>query len=256
MDINWQKKEQLVEPYNKLALIYDDVMSHVNYETWAKYISRIIEKWHPAMNSLLDIACGTGSLLMSLYSLNYKLSGFDYSYSMIAQAKQKLLSKGNDIPLWQEDIKLFSVKNPVDVIVCLYDSINYVLKIEEYNSIFKCIFEGLTKNGLFIFDICTEKNSIKYFNNYIERNKGKDYSYTRHSNYEKESKIHSNIFKINFKYSDVIFVEKHQQKIYYINELIDAINKTRFEIVDILDGFSFKPASENSIRVHFVLRKV
>ena len=256
MAISWRNKEQQVEPYNKLALIYDDVMSHVKYETWANYVSRTIKKYNPSAISLVDIACGTGSLLFELYSYDYKLFGFDYSFSMITQARKKFFSLGCFVPLWQENIKRFSLKYPVDVIICLYDSLNYVITLDECNEIFKCAFDSLQEKGLFIFDICTEKNSIKYFDNFFERNKGKNYSYSRKSNYNHATRIHSNIFKINFKQANVTFVEIHKQKIYYIDELKEAINETKFEIVDVFDGFSFNPASENSLRVHFVLKKV
>ena len=255
MAISWRKNEQQVEPYCKLALIYDNVMSHVKYEIWANYISRIIKKHHSSAVNVIDIACGTGSLLLKLLSYDYRLLGFDCSFSMITQAQKKILSLGYVVPLWQEDIKKFSLKYPVDVMLCLYDSINYTNTLDECDEIFRCAFDGLQKNGLFIFDICTEKNSIKYFDNYFEKNKGNGYSYTRKSNYNFYTKIHSNIFKIDFKNSDVTFVEFHKQKIYYIDELIEAINRTQFKIIDLCDGFSFKKGSEESLRVHFVLKK-
>jgi len=253
--INWQKKEKQVEPYSKLAFIYDDVMLHVNYETWAKYIGRIIKKYNPEAKTIIDIACGTGSFLLEL-SPNYPfVYGMDYSYNMIRNAHEKFYLYGYAIPIWQGNIREFYLKKTVDVVLCLYDSINYLTTLEDVNQFLHCAYENLSNPGLFIFDICTEKNSIKYFNNYFEKNKKQEYHYTRKSSYNIKTRIHKNIFKIQFKNSAVNFLEEHQQKIYYVNEMIDLIANSPFTLIDVLDGFSFKQGSENSLRVHFVLKK-
>ncbi|MBD3290814.1 methyltransferase domain-containing protein [candidate division KSB1 bacterium] len=249
--MNWQKKERLVEPYSKLAFIYDDVMSHVNYETWANYVSRIIEKWNPGARNLIDIACGTGSFLNQCRRYSYNLSGFDFSFDSIRMARKK----GLELPFWVGDVRKFALKKTVDVIVCLYDSINYIMSLEQICEVFSSVYQALNSNGLFIFDICTERNSIKYFDNFFDENSGIGYNYTRHSSYDKTNKIHKNLFTINFHNSDEIYIEDHRQRIYYISELLDSIDKTEFEFISAFDDFSFSKASEKSIRVHFVLKK-
>ena len=140
--------------------------------------------------------------------------------------------------------------------LCLYDSINYARNLNEFREILDCAYHGIRKAGLFIFDICTEKNSIKYFNNYFNKEKGKGYKYSRKSNYNFKSRIHTNVFKINFNNSEVVYVETHHQKIYYIDEMINIIKETKFDLINIFDGFTFKKGTEKSLRVHFVLTKV
>ncbi len=249
--MNWHKKEKIVEPYSKLSHIYDEVMSHVDYKTWAHYVIRIIDQWNPSAEKIMDIACGTGNFLNQLRRHTYQLSGFDFCYNSITKARKKRI----ELPVWVGDVRKFAIKNPVDVIVCLYDSINYIMTLEEISEILLCTYNSLNANGLFIFDICTENNSIKYFNDFFDQNSGTGYSYTRHSSYDKTNKIHTNLFKINFHNSDMLFIEEHRQRIYYINELLDTINKSSFDFVSAFDDFSFKKASEKSIRVHFVLKK-
>ena len=83
-------------PYSKLALIYDDIMSHVDYRRWAQYISAIIERYNKETNTILDIACGTGSLLLELYREKYQLIGFDFSFDMVKKAREKRITS-NDL---------------------------------------------------------------------------------------------------------------------------------------------------------------
>jgi hypothetical protein len=50
--------------------------------------------------------------------------------------------------------------------------------------------------------------------------------------------------------------EIHQQKIYRIDEIIKVIPRDRLQVVGIYDGFSMKTGSEDSDRVHFVLKRI
>ena len=94
-----------------LALIYDAVMSHVDYRTWAWYINEIISKWHPKSKNLIDISCGTATFLINLLSYNYNLYGFDHSFRMIARAKKKLEAKGLTTPIWLSNMTKYRLRN-------------------------------------------------------------------------------------------------------------------------------------------------
>jgi ubiquinone/menaquinone biosynthesis C-methylase UbiE len=70
--------------YSALAQIYDDVMVEVDYETWTDYIDEIIYQYHPEAQSVLELACGTGTMALSLEELAaYKITATDGSPEMI-----------------------------------------------------------------------------------------------------------------------------------------------------------------------------
>jgi hypothetical protein len=46
----------------------------------------------------------------------------------------------------------------VDLITCLYDSINHLLNFKEWKSVFNSVYNNLNKNGKFLFDF----NSIEF----------------------------------------------------------------------------------------------
>jgi len=245
---------QLVQPYSKLAVIYDDIMAHVDYKKWSRYVMKIIRRWHPGAVRILDISCGTGSLLLKLDSRKYCLYGFDFSFDMVKIAREKCRRK-NDVALWQGNMVAFGLRQRVDVIISLYDSVNYILEPAGWQRMFNCVYDGLNQGGLFIFDICTETNSKKYFRNYFEKNAGPGYSYERRCNYQETTKIHSNEFLIFFESENKSFRELHQQKIFLIREVLSLIQPTKFQLLGAFHGFTFKPATEDSLRVHFVLKK-
>ncbi len=249
------KNEQFVDPYSKLAYIYDDVMVHVDYKHWSRYIQEIVKRWKPHAKKILDISCGTGNLLLKLDSKKYQLFGFDFSYDMlkIAIKKSKLLKM--PICLWQSNMISFRLKRTVDIIICLYDSINYLINETCWKKLLDCVYDGLSDDGIFIFDICTEKNSIKYFHNYSEKKRGNNYCYKRESKYDSQNRIHTNRFVIHFDSDKNTYVELHRQQIFLLSEVLNIIRTDSFQLLGFYDGFTFNLGSENSLRVHIVLKK-
>ncbi len=254
MDTLSHKEKETVVPYSKLASIYDEVMSHVEYKKWARYIERVINKWQPQCHSLLDISCGTGNFLFSLNSKDIDCVGFDMSFEMIKIAKEKNESRTRNINFFQGDMVSISMKKKFNIVVCLYDSINYLLDLKLWQQLFLRVADVLDKNGIFVFDICTKKNSIKYFNNYSERNSGENYEYLRESSYSRTKGIHTNKFIITFEDAIKDYIEIHQQKIFTIKEIKDFIDSTNFKLLGFFNGFTFNQGNEDSLRIHFVLQ--
>ena len=111
------------QPYDKLAVIYDKLMSHVNYKIWADYIINLFQYSNIKINSIIDISCGTGSLLTNFQNKKYSFYGSDISLPMISQAKQKF-----DCNVFMvSDVKNLAIKSKkFDAVIFLYDSLNYM----------------------------------------------------------------------------------------------------------------------------------
>lgn len=254
MRLSWSTKSvQRVQPYEKLASIYDHVMRHVNYARWGDYIQQLLELWRPETRSVLDIACGTGNLLSELRHRGFLLAGADYSPAMVAVARKKPALRG--IPLFTADMTQFYVKKPVETVLCLYDSINYLMELAHLRRFFDSAEQVLVKDGLLIFDICTEHNSLEFFFNYYDHEKTETFSYDRWSHYDRKNRIQFTEFKIRFKSDPAVYHEVHRQRIYSIREILEAIEPSGFDLLAAYHMFSTQPASPRSNRIHFVLRK-
>jgi len=251
----WRKKERLVEvePYSRLAPVYDYLMRHVNYARWATYVIQIFSVWGAPMKSVLDIACGTGSFILELHHRGYTVAGLDRSLAMVEVAGEKL--RGRAIPVWCGEMQAFAVRSPLDAVVCLYDSINYLMALEDYERTLHAASTALKEGGLFIFDICTERNSIRNFDPYYEVGRSGRFRYARWSSYDPRERIHTNRFEIGIAGDPVEYEEIHRQRIFSINEVKGVIESSVFTCLGIYDGFSMTAGSEKSNRVHFVLRK-
>ena len=251
--LSWSsKKAKKVSPYEKLAPIYDHIMKHVDYELWSNFALDIIERWHPKAKSILDAGCGTGNLLIEMKDSPFKIFGFDSSFKMVKQACKK--KELENVPIWQANISTFVLRQPVDVMLCFYDSINYILNPEGIEQFLNSANDSLNPNGLLVFDICTERNAIEYFYNYYDHEQNKTFSYDRWSHYSRKKKIQFTEFKLHFNGDPVTYLEVHQQRIYSVSTILKLINSSPFKLLDKYDEFSFRIPHPKSNRIHFVLQ--
>jgi len=251
---NWLRtKVKKAAPYEKLALIYDFVMRHVDYGMWVDYVLQIYKELNFQPESLLDSSCGTGSFLINMQHSVRSVYGCDGSLPMVQQARKK--ENLEKIPVWVGDMRRIGLKRKVNAIVCLYDSINYLRTPDEIQLALENFYDITSPGGVLVFDICTIQNSELNFSNYYETKKEKDFAYTRWSHFDRKKQIQYTEFQIKFKGDGALYHEVHRQRIYHTETFFDIIDKTKWKLAFALDGFSFESANHNSNRIHFVLRK-
>lgn len=138
-----------MDSYEKLAGLYDPIMG--DQKALAGELHRLISKAKPDAESLLELACGTGSLLR-YFSRHYEVCGLDSSSSMLAIARSKAPGAG----LYLNDMLRFDFGKKYDCIICVNDSVNHLLKKSEWKKLFKNAFKHLRENGILVFDVHTE----------------------------------------------------------------------------------------------------
>jgi SAM-dependent methyltransferase len=138
--------------YNSLAQVY-------NFFRWEQFSQNIfaefkkdIKRWQ--IGSHADLACGTGDFVSLMSDKGVASIGFDNSKAMLNIAKKRY----PNLNFKYGDMREFSLENEVDLITCLYDSINHLLNFKEWKSVFNSVYDNLNKNGKFLFDF----NSIEF----------------------------------------------------------------------------------------------
>lgn len=137
-----------MKEYDRFARFYDAVMGE-RAEARA-FVRRLITENASRAGSILDLACGTGTLITA-FSHQYEVYGVDASRAMLAIARAKV-PEGR---FFRQDMTRFRLPRKFDVILCLFDSINHVLAFEGWKRIFRRVRSHLNENGLFVFDINT-----------------------------------------------------------------------------------------------------
>ena len=75
--------------YESLAACYDELTYDIRYEKTLTFFERLCAREHVQPHSVLDLACGTGSLSMLLAGRGYRVIGADLSAEMLAEAERK-----------------------------------------------------------------------------------------------------------------------------------------------------------------------
>lgn len=127
------------------ARAYDILMSDVDYGAVYDWISRFLQK----DDLIIDAGCGTGYLLLELVKHGHDVIGVDMDTNMLSMASEKLRSEHFSVPLYEHDLR-----NPmqikVDVILAMFDVLNYMKGVKE---VFKHFKQTLNPHGRLIFDI-------------------------------------------------------------------------------------------------------
>ena len=142
--------------YESLAACYDELTYDIPYEKTLTFFERLCAREHVQPHSVLDLACGTGSLSLLLARRGYRVIGADLSSDMLAEAEQKAQALPENRPFFIcQPMQRLRLAEPVDAVICALDSLNYVTKPADCRKTFRRVYDALTPGGLFVFDINT-----------------------------------------------------------------------------------------------------
>ena len=141
--------------YDFLAGSYDALTTDVDYPTWADYIERHFARLGRPVRTVLDLACGTGSLICELARRGYEVTGVDKSPEMLSLAEEKCRDLDNRPRFFCEGMEALRLPGRVDACVCCLDSVNYVLQPRKLERAFRRVYDCLEPGGLFLFDVDT-----------------------------------------------------------------------------------------------------
>jgi SAM-dependent methyltransferase len=137
-----------MQAYARFSSFYDAIMD--DPAPRAARVRGIIDRHFPEADSLLELGCGTGSILAHLPELG-SLTGLDRSPEMLAVARNKVPRAR----IIEGDMASFSLDERFDVVICVFDSLNHLLTFDEWRSTFDAAYHHLVDGGLFIFDVNT-----------------------------------------------------------------------------------------------------
>jgi len=103
------------------------------------------------VQTLLDLACGSGSLTAALCERGIDMIGVDLSQDMLALAAEKC----PDSLLLCQDMRKLDLYDVVDGAVCTLDSLNHLLRTADLSAVFARLRLFIAPQGLFIFDVNT-----------------------------------------------------------------------------------------------------
>ena len=143
-----------MDAYEALAGAYDALTYDIPYESILTFWQTVLKQEGKKPESVLDLACGTGSLSVLLAQKGYKVLGCDISEQMLTEAADKAAELSENPPYFiRQRMQDLFLPYPVDWIVCCLDGINYLTEPEDCKKTFRRCFENLNPGGILTFDI-------------------------------------------------------------------------------------------------------
>jgi len=247
---------QFASQFEAIAPYYDEVMSVVPYRQWVQYLRRLLKRYGWKPRHVLDLATGTGSVALLLAEEGYKVTGVDLSEQMLVMARKKAIERNlQNVTFLQQDATRLDLPQEFDLVVSLFDSLNYILTTKGLQDAFAGVYRCLQPGGGFIFDLNGEyalEHNLFSQDNFWDDNAQVKHLWT--ARYNKRTRI-ATIEMDFYLPNGTRFREVHKERTHRHADVINFLRAAGFEFLDAFDAYSFLPAGQRSERIFYIARK-
>jgi SAM-dependent methyltransferase len=134
--------------YGEYSVFYDAL--HGSRAARIGRVQALLDAHAPKSRSVLELACGTGSILAGLHH-GYEKTGLDNSPAMLRIARTKL----PDAQFVEGDMANFRLGKTFDAIFCTFNSMDHLPDFAAWERVFARAALHLATNGVFLFDTNT-----------------------------------------------------------------------------------------------------
>jgi ubiquinone/menaquinone biosynthesis C-methylase UbiE len=249
-----------ISTYGKgFAQIYDKAGFSSFSERMMPYIDQNLDRLNFQPESVLDLACGTGTVAILLAKRGLKVYGVDGSPHMLEIAEKKAAKEKVHVEFVLSDMRRFTLPEKVDLVVSLYDSLNYIVETEELVSVFRRVREHLNEDGLFMFDVNTLYNMKYGWDNRFSVFWMTDDILVIETNvHDQKNKTTMKSFTFFVKREDELFeriLEEHTERGYTSNEVERALANSRLDFISCYGCFTFTQPEPETRRIFCIAKK-
>ncbi|WP_308618982.1 methyltransferase domain-containing protein [uncultured Eubacterium sp.] len=243
--------------YQTFAYLYDELTQNVEYEKRCDYILSFFEKNGIKSGTVLDLACGTGSMSIPFMKRGYNIIGLDYSEEMLEIASNRFFEAGNNFSLLKAKMQEFELSEKADACICCLDSINHLNNIDDVQAAFKNVYDSLNNNGLFVFDVNTvyKHNEVLADNTFVFDEDDYYLVWDNEAVDDRTVRILLDMFLFNGENYDR-FSEEFEETAYSVEELSTLLKNSGFVDIKVYDELSYDEPKNDSERLYFVCKKV
>lgn len=240
--------------YQTFAEFFDRLTENVDYKVRSAYISNFFSQYGKGDKTVLDLACGTGTISQYLAEKGYHVIGIDLSDEMLIQANNKKISNTFFV---KGDITDFKLPERVNYCVCSLDSINHLDSIKAVEACFNCVYECLNTDGVFVFDVNTlyKHKNILADNTFVFDEEDFFLSWDNEYMGDGAVRILLDFFVFNGNSYDR-YSEEFCEKAYSLDSIISLLEKTGFSVIGMYNDLTDNPPEEDSERIYFAAKKI
>ena len=245
-----------MDAYHALAASYDRLTNDVDYEAIVAFYHGIMKTENLRPKSVVDLACGTGSVALILARMGYRVTGVDMSEEMLTVALQRAMEQENMPMFVCQTLQQLRLPKAVDLAVCALDGLDYILNPDDCKEAICRVYKSLNPGGLFIFDVNTPEK-LRAMDGQVFLDEDDDVYCVWRGEFDEETNIctygmdlfqrRGNVWERSF--------EEHREYAYSIQQLTEYLKAAGFTHIRVYADGKMEAPRSGEQRIYFSARK-
>lgn len=242
--------------YDVFAAYYDALTDDVCYAARAAYLRQLLVRFGMRDGTLLDLACGTGSMTLEMAKFGYDMIGVDGSAEMLCAAQQKATQAGENILFLCQLMQRLDLYGTVRGTICTMDSLNHLTDPDDLRETIRLVSLFTEPDGVFLFDVNTpyKHRAVLADNTFVRES---DDLFCVWQNETDEDDI-TRITLDFFERDDDVYIryrERFSERAYALDWLQSVLEENRFCVKGIYAEGTSDPPAQDAQRVIFAAVK-
>ena len=239
--------------YTSLAGGYDSLTEDVQYEKRAAFLQKLLAKSTIPVHTVLDLACGTGTMTCLLAEAGYEMIGVDISEDMLSEAAGKTVSPGKIPPIYlQQSMEELDLYGTVEAAVCCLDSINYLTDARALKRALQRLHLFVAPGGVFLFDVNTPCK-LRSLDGQVFLDEREDLYCVWRAEFDRRSRICTYGMDI-FERQGALWrrsLEEHYEKAWEVEELKHFLTEAGFGLIRTWGDCRLRAPRQDEQRIYF-----
>lgn len=238
--------------YDALAANYDALTGDVEYEKRADFLEKLFRRSRIPVHTVLDLACGTGTMTWILTGRGYEMIGVDGSEEMLAAAMSKSGSVEGIAPIFlHQSMPRLDLYGTVDAAICCLDSLNYLTSPKDVQRTFDRLRLFIAPGGVLIFDINTVEKLRALDGQVFLDETEESYCVWRPEYRRGICTYYMDLFQLADDGSWERSLEIHRERAYTVEELTAWLKAAGFGEIRTYGDMKLRRPGENEQRIYF-----
>ena len=245
-----------MDAYKNLAASYDRLTNDVDYEATVEFYMEILRREGITPRTVVDLACGTGSVTEILARKGYRVTGVDMSEEMLTEAAMKTMDMEQPPMYSCQLLQNLRLPRGVDMAVCALDSLDYILDPADCKEAIRRAYKALNPGGIFIFDVNTPEK-LRAMDDQVFLDEDDDVYCVWRGEFDEETNICSygmDLFQREGNMWSRSF-EEHREYAYSQEQLTEFLKDAGFTHIKVYADRLFEAPREGEQRIYFKARK-
>ena len=245
-----------MDAYHELAKSYDRLTNDVDYEATVEFYMQILDREGLKPRTVVDLACGTGSVTEILARKGYQVTGVDMSEEMLTEAMAKVMDMENPPRFVCQKLQELRLPRAVDMAVCALDSLDYITDPADCAEAIRRTYKALNPGGIFIFDVNTPEK-LRAMDGQVFLDEDDDVYCVWRGEFDAQANICSYGMDLFQRRGEVWHrsFEEHREYAYSAEQLVGYLKDAGFTHIEVFADRLFEDPREEEQRIYIKARK-